>query len=242
MLGTSLEGSYYTPAPGAKITVAAGNRRPRVFDLGLRRGFGGCLAGGTREPSAEGAGHRGIRIALPSDDTFRAVNEERGEATDAVAQEPPEAEQGLGIQDADDDPALVCPLHLLDPGGQAKVFRLDVLGVLVDLLCVDLLPDPRSIQERLAVGSVVESGKNGCYHLDQDRLSSLHVYPSLIPAEAARTRTRRGRGRRPLSATACPRPPGPTRCTSPVLSGRRRDSDESSAGEISTGPWVCGDR
>ena len=117
-----------------------------------------CPASGDRGPSAEGAGNRGLRIPLPSHDAFRTVHEEGRKATDAVAQDPPEAEQGLGIQDVNDDLAFVGLPHLLDPRREAQVLRLDILGILVDLLRVNLLTDPRSIQERLAVGSVVESG------------------------------------------------------------------------------------
>jgi hypothetical protein len=143
------------------MNVAASNRRPRAFDRESAWDLRGRLTGGTREPSAQGSGHCGVRISLPSHDAFRAVHEERWIAADAVAQDPPEAEQRLGIQDANDDLIPMSPLHLPDPRGQAEILRLDVLGILVDLLRVDLLPDPRSIQERLAVGSVVESREDG---------------------------------------------------------------------------------
>jgi hypothetical protein len=92
-----------------------------------------------------------------------------------VAQDPPETEQGLRINDADDDAILVGLSHLLDPGGEAEILRLHVFGILVDLLRVDLPTDPRSIQERLAVGSVVESGEHGSHHLNQDGMFGLHL-------------------------------------------------------------------
>jgi hypothetical protein len=96
----------------------------------------------------------------------------------------------LGIQDANNDLIPVSPPHLLDPHGQAEILRLDVLGILVDLLRVDLLSNPRSIQERLAVGSVVESGEDGGQHLDQHGRFGWHVFLSLLSlVEAGRAKT-----------------------------------------------------
>jgi hypothetical protein len=80
----------------------------------------------------------------------------------------------------------VSPLYLLDPRGQAEILCLDVLGILVDLLRVNLLPDPRSIQERLAVGSVIESREDGSEHLDQNRHLGWHVFPSPNPGRHGR--------------------------------------------------------
>jgi hypothetical protein len=92
-----------------------------------------------------------------------------------VAQDPPEAEQGLRINDADDDAIIVGLSQLPDPGGEAEILRLHVFGVLVDLLRVDLPTDPRSLQERLAVGSVVESREHRGHHFHQDGLPGLHL-------------------------------------------------------------------
>jgi hypothetical protein len=57
-----------------------------------------------------------------------------------------------------------------NPLGYTQELRLDFLGILVDLLRVYLLADPRSFQERLAVGSVVEAGEHRRHDLDENRL------------------------------------------------------------------------
>ena len=56
-----------------------------------------------------------------------------------------------------------------NPLGDAQELGLDFLGILVDLLRVYLLADPRSLQERFAVGSMVESGKHRRHDLDENR-------------------------------------------------------------------------
>ncbi len=137
--------------------MAAGN--------GGHKEFGGCcgrlsarlLGDGTGLPG-EGAAKRTIRVPLPAYNAVPAVHQEGGVAPDAVLDDPPEACQRLRIHDVDDHPLPVSLPRLPHPFREANVLRLHILRVLVDLLIVDFLTDPRSLQERLAVGSVVEPG------------------------------------------------------------------------------------
>ena len=108
-----------------------------------------------------------IRIPLPADDPFRSLDEKRGKAPDAVPQHLPHATQGLGIHETYENPLTVPLADIPDPLREAKIFRLEILRVLVDLLCMNLPPHPRSLQERFAVGSVVEARKHRRHDLDE---------------------------------------------------------------------------
>jgi len=98
----------------------------------------------------------------------------------------PHAAQGLRVHEADHDAIPVALACRSNPLGHAQELRLDVLGILVDLLRVYLLADPRSFQERLAVGSMVESGKHRRHDLDENLL---HV-PLPVAGLAGRWKTR----------------------------------------------------
>ena len=69
----------------------------------------------------------------------------------------------------DDHPLPVGLPRLSHPLRQPQVFRLHILRELVDLLVMDFLTDPRSFQERLAVGSVVEPGQDRRDHFNDYR-------------------------------------------------------------------------
>ncbi len=118
----------------------------------------------------EGAGERRVRVPVPAHDPLRAVHEERRVVANAVAERLPHAPHGLRIHKSDHDAGPVLLPRGANPLGESQELRLDVLGVLVDLLGVYLLADPRSLQERLAVGSVIEAGKHRRHDLDHNRL------------------------------------------------------------------------
>ena len=121
----------------------------------------------------EGARHDRVRISLPADDPLRSVHKERRVPTDSVAEHLPDSARGLRIHEADHDAIPVALACRSNPLGHAQELRLDALGILVDLLRVYLLADPRSFQERLTVGSVVEAGEHRRHDLDQNRLRVL---------------------------------------------------------------------
>jgi hypothetical protein len=118
----------------------------------------------------EGTPHDRVRISLPAHDPLCSVHEERRVLTDSVAEHLPDSARGLRIHKAYHDAIPMARACRSNPLGHAQELRLDVLGILVDLLRVHLLADPRSFQERLAVGSVVEAGEHRRHDLDENRL------------------------------------------------------------------------
>ncbi len=130
-------------------------RRP-LGSAGRSRWLGLQCLRGQCPPAGKGATHGPVGVPLPSDDLLRPIHEKGGKPTDPVAQDLPEAGQGLRIQDANHHLLAMDGPRIANPLGQADVLRLEILRVLVDLLRMDLLAYPRPLQERLAVGSVVE--------------------------------------------------------------------------------------
>jgi len=122
----------------------------------------------------EGARHRRVRISLPPHDPFRGVHEEGREATDSVPNDLPHAAEGLRVHEANGHPVSVPRARGANPFGHAQELGLGFRWILVELLPVNLLPDPRSFQERLAVGSVVEAGEHRRHDFDQHRT---HLHP-----------------------------------------------------------------
>jgi len=114
--------------------------------------------------------HDCVRVTFPAHNPLRAVHEERRVPTDSVAEHLPHSAQGLRVHEADQDAIPVALACRSNPLGHAQELGLDFLGILVDLLRVYLLADPRSFQERLAVGSVVEAGKHRRHDLDENLL------------------------------------------------------------------------
>ena len=147
----------WPPGPAAMDTLAS------TEGSGAR-----CLRDADGLPSQDTV-QDAVRVPLPSDDAFRAVHQEGGVAPDAVRDDLPEACQRLRVQDTHDHPLPVRLARLPDPVREAQVLRLHVLRVLVDFLVVDFLADPRSLQERFAVGSVVEPGQNRRHHFNNHR-------------------------------------------------------------------------
>lgn len=136
---------------------------------------------GTFLAPLQGASEGGVRVAFPAHDPLRTVHEERRVAADPVPERFPHPAHGLRIHQANQDARSVLLAHGADPPREAQELRLHVLRVLVDLLGVDLPTDPRSLQERFAVGSVIEAGENRRHDLDKNRL---HV-PSPRTLQAA---------------------------------------------------------
>jgi hypothetical protein len=120
--------------------------------------------------SRKGAGERRIRVPVPAHDPLRAVHKECWIAANPVPEHLPHAAQRLRVHEMDQDVGSVPLACSANPLRDLQELRLDVLGILVDLLSVHLLADPRSLQERLAVGSVVKTGEHRRHNLNQNGL------------------------------------------------------------------------
>jgi hypothetical protein len=147
--------------PDTTPAACQGRRRSTRSTLDARKGPERILGHdlGRRVPG-HGSIHNCVRISLPTDDPFGPVHEKCREPPDPVAEDLPHPGRRVWIDQADQHAASVLTAHGSNPVGDPQELRLDVLRVLVDLLCVHLLADPRSLQERLAVGSVGKAAQH----------------------------------------------------------------------------------
>ena len=120
--------------------------------------------------SGQGAGDGCVGVGFPTHKPLGSINEKRGVPAHAVAEDNPQAAQRLWVDESHHDLAPMALLNGPHPRAHPQVLGLDLLRILVDLLGMNLLADPRSLQERLTVGSVVEAGEHRGNHIHDDRL------------------------------------------------------------------------
>ena len=131
-----------------------------------------------RSAPCHGPTHRLFRIPLPAEDPLGPVHEKRGEATDPMAEDLPDSGWRLRIDQANHHPVAIPTAHGANPVGDAEELLSNVLRILVDLLRMHLPADPRSFQERLAVGSVREAAQHRRHDIHAD---GSHGTPSRSP-------------------------------------------------------------